>query len=102
MSHDRYFLDNIVDRIFEFDGTGHLKQYEGGYTDYVAAKERLEEKKEEKSATKAEKEKKSGEKSWKRNQPAKLKFSLKNRKNLKPSRMILRLWKKSWQTWTKR
>ena len=80
VSHDRYFLDNIVDRIFEFDGTGHLKQYEGGYTDYVAAKERLEEKKEEKSATKAEKEKKSGEKSWKRNQPAKLKFSFKEQK----------------------
>lgn len=28
VSHDRYFLDNVVDRIFEFDGNGHLQQYE--------------------------------------------------------------------------
>ena len=40
VSHDRYFLDNIVDRIFEFDSSGSLCQYEGGYTDYLAAKER--------------------------------------------------------------
>ena len=38
ISHDRYFLDNVVDRIFEFDGNGHLQQYEGGYTDYLEAK----------------------------------------------------------------
>ena len=38
VSHDRYFLDNVVDRIFEFDGNGHLQQYEGGYTDYIEAK----------------------------------------------------------------
>lgn len=40
VSHDRYFLDNVVDRIFEFDGNGTLRQYEGGYTDYREAKER--------------------------------------------------------------
>ena len=40
VSHDRYFLDNVVDRIFEFDGNGNLLQYEGGYTDYLEAKER--------------------------------------------------------------
>ena len=28
VSHDRYFLDNIVDRIFAFED-GHLQQYEG-------------------------------------------------------------------------
>lgn len=39
VSHDRYFLDNVVDRIFEFDGEGHLTQYEGGYTDYKEARE---------------------------------------------------------------
>lgn len=37
VSHDRYFLDNTVDRIFAFDGQGHFRQYEGGYTDYVEA-----------------------------------------------------------------
>ena len=35
VSHDRYFLDNTVDRIFAFDGDGHFRQYEGGYTDYM-------------------------------------------------------------------
>ena len=34
VSHDRYFLDRIVNRIFAFEEGGHLKQYEGGYTDY--------------------------------------------------------------------
>lgn len=40
VSHDRYFLDNVVDRIFELDGKGHARQYEGGYTDYLDAKKR--------------------------------------------------------------
>ena len=35
VSHDRYFLDRIVNRIFVFEEGGHLKQYEGGYTDYL-------------------------------------------------------------------
>ena len=37
VSHDRYFLDNVADRIFAFDGNGHFCQYEGGYTDYMEA-----------------------------------------------------------------
>lgn len=40
VSHDRYFLDNIVDRIFELDGKGHIRQFEGGYTDYLNVKKR--------------------------------------------------------------
>lgn len=35
VSHDRYFLDRIVGRIFAFEGDGKIRQYEGGYTDYV-------------------------------------------------------------------
>ena len=34
VSHDRYFLDNVVDRIFAFEDDGYLQQYEGGYTEY--------------------------------------------------------------------
>ncbi|MDD6858558.1 ABC-F family ATP-binding cassette domain-containing protein [Lachnospiraceae bacterium HCP1S3_C3] len=34
VSHDRYFLDRVVDRILAFDGHGNINQYEGGYTDY--------------------------------------------------------------------
>lgn len=35
VSHDRYFLDRTVNRIFAFEAGGVLRQYEGGYTDYV-------------------------------------------------------------------
>lgn len=42
VSHDRYFLDRIVDRIFAFDGLGNLKQYEGGFSDYYEKKQLME------------------------------------------------------------
>ena len=42
VSHDRYFLDRIVDRIFAFDGKGNLKQYEGGFSDYFEKRQLLE------------------------------------------------------------
>ncbi|MEG2839239.1 MAG: ABC-F family ATP-binding cassette domain-containing protein [Lachnospiraceae bacterium] len=35
VSHDRYFLDRIVKRIFAFEGNGQIHQYEGGYSDYL-------------------------------------------------------------------
>lgn len=35
VSHDRYFLDRIVRRVFAFEGDGKITQYEGGYTDYM-------------------------------------------------------------------
>lgn len=38
VSHDRYFLDRIVNRIFALEGEGHVQQYEGGYLDYLAAR----------------------------------------------------------------
>lgn len=34
VSHDRYFLDRVVGRMFIFEGNGKLRQSEGGYTDY--------------------------------------------------------------------
>lgn len=70
VSHDRYFLDNVVDRIFEFDGNGHLQQYEGGYTDYIEAKQKREVPKEEVKAKKS-----TGKNDWKQNRPTKLNFS---------------------------
>ena len=33
VTHDRYFLDRVVRRIFAFEN-GRLRQYEGGYSDY--------------------------------------------------------------------
>lgn len=39
VSHDRYFLDRIVKRIFAFEGNGNIVQYEGGFTDYNLTKQ---------------------------------------------------------------
>ena len=39
VSHDRYFLDRTVRRIFAFEGEGAIRQYEGGYSDYLIRKE---------------------------------------------------------------
>ena len=39
VSHDRYFLDRVVRRIFAFEGNGVVRQYEGGFTDYQMKKE---------------------------------------------------------------
>lgn len=38
VSHDRYFLDRIANRIFAFEGNGQIRQYEGGYGDYWNAR----------------------------------------------------------------
>ena len=40
VSHDRYFLDRCVKRIFAFEGDGKVTRYEGGFTDYRIAYER--------------------------------------------------------------
>lgn len=86
VSHDRYFLDNVVDRIFEFDGNGHLQQYEGGYTDYLEAKERREFNETNMTAkTTAQGEKRTENKkesaeTWKQNRPVKLKFTFKEQR----------------------
>lgn len=78
VSHDRYFLDNMADRIFAFEGEGSLVQYEGNYTDYLEARKKkgedLNQGAEEKSAKPGEKKEESI-KSWKQNRPQKLKFS---------------------------
>ena len=59
VSHDRYFLDRVVRRIFSFEGNGVIKQYEGGYTDYYNKKQEEVEhtKEQEKLASKGRQEK---------------------------------------------
>ena len=80
VSHDRYFLDNVVDRIFAFEGNGHLVQYEGGYTDYVKAKQEKAVHASLASLEKSAEDKKKAAKEWKKNRPEKLKFSFKEQK----------------------
>lgn len=43
ISHDRYFLDRVVNRIFAVEGQGKVTQYEGGFTDYQRAVEKRKE-----------------------------------------------------------
>ena len=75
VSHDRYFLDRIVNRIFAFEEGGHLKQYEGGYTDYLEKVKPIA--KQENS--KPEKKENNGKKFQKEHQK-KLKFTYKEQK----------------------
>lgn len=37
VSHDRYFMDKLVDHLFVFDGTAQIKDFPGNYTDYREA-----------------------------------------------------------------
>lgn len=37
VSHDRYFLDKIAERIFAFEGDGQITQYPGNFSDYKEA-----------------------------------------------------------------
>ena len=87
VSHDRYFLDNMADRIFELDGMGHAVQYEGGYTDYLEAKKRRGGEDAgvsgsgNGSGSGSGREKEAGStKEWKKNRPQKLKFSYKEQR----------------------
>ena len=38
VSHDRYFLDRVADKLLAFEGAGQIRQYVGGYTDYQEKK----------------------------------------------------------------
>ena len=68
VSHDRYFLDRVANRIFSFED-GYIKIYEGGYSDYL---EKAEPKTEE---VKTEKKESDAKKDWKANKGTKLKFT---------------------------
>ena len=60
VSHDRYFLDRVVRRIFAFEENGVLCQYEGGYTDYVNRKREKEAEKEQMAVSGKEAERETG------------------------------------------
>ena len=74
VSHDRYFLDRIVDRIFAFEENGTLHQYEGGFSDYYEKSGGMQ----AKQAKIAEKPK--GKKEYNKDREKKLRFSYKEQK----------------------
>ncbi|HRD39475.1 MAG TPA: ABC-F family ATP-binding cassette domain-containing protein, partial [Bacteroidia bacterium] len=53
VSHDRYFIDKLVDHVFVFEGNGVIKDYPGNYTEY---REWKQEQKEESKLPKVEPE----------------------------------------------
>ena len=57
VSHDRYFMDKVVDHLLAFEGDGKIKDYPGNYTDYREWKELQLAQEQEEKAPKVEKEK---------------------------------------------
>ena len=79
VSHDRYFLDRTVGRIFSFEGNGVVRQFEGGYSDYLIRKE-LERLDDDSIQVKKVEVEETSKNNWKQNRPSKLKFSYKEQK----------------------
>jgi ATP-binding cassette subfamily F protein uup len=55
VSHDRYFLDRVVDHVFRFEGDGHIREYPGNYSAFLEIRDREE--KEQRQAQEAAKKK---------------------------------------------
>ncbi|WP_416668088.1 ABC transporter ATP-binding protein [Egbenema bharatensis] len=62
VSHDRYFLDRVVDTIFAFESAGNLRQYPGNYSVYLEYRKQQEsETLEQSRAAKAEQKEKTSQ-----------------------------------------
>ena len=85
VSHDRYFLDRTMKRIFAFEGEGKLKQYEGGYTDYslkkLVMKEETEAQQVKKTGNISKINTKESQKGQRPRGPKKLKFTFQEQKD---------------------
>ena len=80
VSHDRYFLDRVVGRMFVFEGNGVLFRSEGGYTDYVNRK-RLEEQENDGALTDDSLHNIKEKQKWNTGREKKLKFSYQEQKD---------------------
>ena len=67
VSHDRYFMDKIVDHLFVFRGNGIIEDFPGNYSDFRAYEDSVEP--ETKSSEKKEK------KSWRQDESEKLSYN---------------------------
>src|SRR5690606_7632932 len=50
VSHDRYFMDHLVDQLFVFEGDGRIRIFNGNYSDYRAEQEEIERQQQEEQA----------------------------------------------------
>jgi len=93
VSHDRYFLDRTVRRIFAFEEDGRVVQHEGNYTDY-ASRKKSEQKDDSlygisngsnkagvNASDQAGDEVSNSTKNWKANQKKKVKFTYQEQKD---------------------
>jgi len=60
VSHDRYFMDRLVDHVFAFEGKGVIKDYPGTYSDYREWKSLQDDEEEEPQKISIEELEKSG------------------------------------------
>lgn len=81
VSHDRYFLDRTVRRIFSFEEDGTLWQSEGGYTDYVNHKRELQGFDGHVGGVQGAKNQQANKSNWKEGQRKKLKFTHQEQKD---------------------
>jgi ATP-binding cassette subfamily F protein uup len=52
VSHDRYFMDHLVEQLFVFEGDGKITVFNGNYSDYRSREDNKEEEEEEPVAKK--------------------------------------------------
>ena len=62
VSHDRYFLDKLVDHLFVFEGDGKIKDYHSNYTEYRLLQDETDKQQKIKQSSQKKEQKKSQEK----------------------------------------
>jgi ATP-binding cassette subfamily F protein uup len=70
VTHDRYFMDKVIDHLFVFKGEGVIEDFPGNYTDY-----RVYEDSQPVVSNTATTEEKKDKQSWKQNKASKLSFN---------------------------
>ncbi|MGL4293117.1 MAG: ABC-F family ATP-binding cassette domain-containing protein [Bacteroidales bacterium] len=91
VSHDRYFMDKVVDHLMVFRGNAELKDFPGNYSDYRDWKEALEAKEKAEAAERARKEalKNPVVKEERRNENQKRKLSFKEKREFEELEIMI-------------
>lgn len=82
VSHDRYFMDKVVDHLLVFKGNAELKDFPGNYTDYREWNDLMEEQEREEKAKEQKSKPKEEKISTTEDRPVKRKLSYKEQKEL--------------------
>lgn len=72
VSHDRSFMDNIIDHLFVFEGEGRIRDYHSNYTEYMAERQQRE--------RQQQKQRKDEKPKYERSRPETVKASYKERR----------------------